>query len=859
MNAYDEPAGRADDEAELVEAVLSHYRARLRETPVAMAWLVEHGIVGGDAVDAFGVGFADRSLGLSLPSGVVGRRLRDRLKALGVLRASGHEQFRGCVLLPIRDRAGRAVQCYGRRVERPKARSGTVPPGAVWLPAPATGIWHPEALASGEVIVADSALDGLAWWSAGYRHVIAAGGPAGLPEQVGRLLEGAGVTRLLLAQARTTDGEHAAAALTERLAPAKVECFRVLFPYGGDASMLTLDAGHAAEALGERLRAAVWLGRGGAPSRPHRAAGGRTRIAVPPGVGVAPPAISPVVGSDASRADVAAADGAGLVASPVPAPALAACDVTVDGGELTVTTVGLAWRVRGLERVTGPSSLRVTVSVRDVDTDAFHLDVVDLFCARARDQFLRAVESELGVRDTERLRRDMGRVLLACEDRVLDLQQQARQPDAVATVMTVADEQAALELLRDPRLLERVVDDVAALGVVGERDNVLLAYLAATSRLLDTPLAVVIQSGSGAGKSTLTDAVLSLIPAESRLSVSAITGQSLFYLGEGALAHKVLSVAEAVGAQRAGYPLRLLTGDGELSIASTGKDPATGALVTRTYRVRGPVALFLSTTATSLDDELADRAVVIGVGNDPAQTRAILAAQRHAHTLDGLLAHHDRQRLRELHTNAQRLLEPVAVVIPIAPHLTFADRRTRARRDQAKLLTLIRAVTLLHQHQRPRRRITRHGLETVFIEATAEDVAVAQRLAAGLSGRPDLADVAPQTRRLLELLDALVAAEARAQQCRRENVRFTRRRAREYVGWSDYALRRHLARLVELEFLAPHRSGNAYIYELLWSEQDDVSDGESREISDHHTGFDALAGASRGDLAGGSRSCQGRS
>jgi hypothetical protein len=215
---------------------------------------------------------------------------------------------------------------------------------------------------------------------------------------------------------------------------------------------------------------------------------------------------------------------------------------------------------------------------------------------------------------------------------------------------------------------------------------------------LDTPLAVVVQSGSAAGKSTLVDAVLSLMPPEQCLSVSAMTGQSLFYLGETELAHKVLSVAEADGASRAAYPLRLLQSEGELSIASTGKD-RDGGLVTRTYRSRGPVALFLTTTAPALDDELANRCIVVGVDEDLGQTRAILAAQREAETLGGLLARRDRDDIRGLHANAQRLLEPVAVVNPLAPTLTFADGRVRARRDQAKYLTLIRAVTLLHQHQ----------------------------------------------------------------------------------------------------------------------------------------------------------------
>jgi DNA primase len=836
------------DDAALLDAVIAHYRATLAEAPTVQAWLVERGVRHGEIVAHFGVGFSDRTLGLSLPIGarVAGRELRRRLQQLGVLRETGHEQFRGCLVVPVRDASGRIVQCYGRRVTRPQRRDGVAPAEVLWLPSPATGIWHRETLASAEVIVAGQVLDGLVWWAAGYRHVIAPGGPDGLPVDIAELLVEAGVTRVLLAQPRTPDGELAAAALAGQLATVGMECFRVVFPAGGDASMVAVEADDPTKALGERLRAAQWLGHGPAPSPPRVSGDGPSPGAVRPTnlprpLPAAPP---PHTGHPAPSEDRAPA----LTASPVPPPP-AGRDVEVDGGELRMVIGTLAWRVRGLDRVTGPGSLRVTISARHVDDDsAFYLDVVDLFSARARALFVKAAAVELGMRDEERLRRDLGRLLLACEDRVLDLQHQAQQPEPAAPTMTALEEQQALELLRDPNLLDRITADVAALGVVGEADNALLAYLAATSRLLEAPLAVVVQSGSAAGKSTLTDAVLSLMPGEARLSVSAMTGQSLFYLGETELTHKILSVAEVEGAARAAYPLKVLQSDGELSIASTGKDPTSGELVTKTYRVQGPVALFLTTTAPSIDDELANRCVVLGVDEDQAQTRAILAAQRAAQTIGGLLARYEREALRALHANAQRLLEPVAVVNPLAPQLSFADGRTRARRDQAKLLTLIRAVTLLHQHQRPRKRLTRHGVEVVFIEATAEDVDVAQRLAPLICAGPNLADLAPQTRQLLGLLDALVTVEARTHRCRREDIRFTRRQAREHTGWSDFALRRHLARLVELEFVTVHRAGNAFTYELLWSDRAASSD-DGGQVGDYDRDLDAHARPSRGHLA----------
>lgn len=113
--------------------------------------------------------------------------------------------------------------------------------------------------------------------------------------------------------------------------------------------------------------------------------------------------------------------------------------------------------------------------------------------------------------------------------------------------MNADDEAAALELLKSPDLTARITDDLAACGVVGESTNLLTGYLAAVSRKLDKPLAVLIQSSSAAGKSSLMDAVLGLMPDEERVQYSAMTGQSLYYLGETSLQHKILAIAEEEG------------------------------------------------------------------------------------------------------------------------------------------------------------------------------------------------------------------------------------------------------------------------------------------------------------------------
>jgi hypothetical protein len=484
------------------------------------------------------------------------------------------------------------------------------------------------------------------------------------------------------------------------------------------------------------------------------------------------------------------------------------------------------WRIRGIDKVTSFDLLRLNVLVSRPDEklgQMFHIDTLDLYSARARAAFVKAAADELGLSE-DVVKRDLGKVLLCCEQLANEAVAavQAPRPDIVE--LTASERAAALELLRDPNLVERITGDFARAGMVGEATNCLVGYLAAVSRKLDTPLAVIVQSTSAAGKSALMEAVLDMVPGEDAIKFSAMTGQSLFYMGEADLAHKILAVAEEEGAERAAYALKLLQSEGELSIASTGKDNASGRLVTHTYRVVGPVAIFLTTTAIDVDEELLNRCVVLSVDEDRAQTRAIHDRQRKSQTLDGLLADSERARVLKLHQDAQRLIEPVAVVNPFAERLTFNDGRTRTRRDHMKYLSLIRAIALLHQHQRRRKSATApDGRQISYIEASAGDAALANRLAHEVLGR-SLDELPPQTRRVLEMLDGIVAAIAADEAIERGQVRFTRRQVRETTGFGDTQLKTHLARLVELELVTAHRAdkGSGFAYELAW-------DGKGRD------------------------------
>ncbi len=841
-------------ERELLERVVGFYAQTLRECPEALAVLERRGLAGQGLIEEFRLGYANRTLGYRLPAKnrKPGAELRGKLQALGVFRASGHEHLSGSLVIPVCDVNGEVVQLYGRKLRDDLNHRGSS--RHLYLPGPRRGVFNAKALGAcgGELVVCESLIDALTFWRYGLRHVTAAFGADGFTDELHTALTQAGVQRVLIAFDRDEAGDRGAAALSKRLGEDGVECFRVLFPAGQDANSFACGVEEPAGALAQLLREAMWIGAGEPAARPAPApvepehGGARAQLEQGDTEGEREQGDPP---SAVKAAAPSPPPPSPPPSSPVPRPPGAQPVVKLEAEELRVEIEDRRWRIRGLGKASSYELLRVNVLVARSHPrrgEVFHVDSLDLYSARARGVFARQAGEELDLAE-ELVARDLGRVLLTCEEHAERAVREAQAPREPEVQLSEPERERALGLLKDPALVERIVADFERVGMVGEQENCLIGYLAAVSRKLDRPLAVIVQSTSAAGKSALQEAVLAMVPEEERVSFSAMTGQSLFYMGESDLQHKVLAVAEEEGAERAAYALKLLQSEGELRIASTGKDGQTGRLVTHTYTVRGPVAIFLTTTTIDVDEELLNRCVVLSVDEEREQTRAIHERQRERETLDGLLAENERQAVVKLHQDAQRLLEPLAVVNPYARALTFSDARTRTRRDHMKYLTLIRAVALLHQHQRPRRTAsTADGGVLTYIEATREDILLANQLAHAVLGR-SLDELPPGTRRLLSLIEAHVERVAVEQGTTRERVRFTRRELRQALGWGDTQLKVHLGRLASLELLWCQRGQHgAHVYELAWDGQQESEARLPGLIDPDQLDAHAQAGAGQG-------------
>ncbi len=829
------------ENAQVLQQVVTYYHQMLKDSPEALAYLTHRGLTNAEMIDAFQLGFANRTLGYRLPAKTrkEGAAQRGQLQRLGLIRPSGHEHFTGSMVMPIFDEQGHVCEMYGRKIND-HLRPGT--PLHLYLPGPHQGVWNLVGLQpSKEVILCESLIDALTFWCAGYRNVTASYGIEGFTTDHLAAFQTAGIERILIAYDRDAAGDAAAEKLASKLLADGFDCYRIQFPKGMDANEYALQVQPAGKSLGTVIRAAHWLGKGKAKtlttvSVPLTTTEQAVSIAVAESLVPPPPSLqveTPLPSDTLESAPLPAA-----VMPPEPAPLIEPQTQAVgETDELVFTFGDRRYRIRGIEKNLSADVLKVNVLVSRPAFhgagEAVHVDTFDLYHSRPRHSFITQTAVELGVPE-EVVKADVGQLLLQVEASQTQRLEALKTPATKTVPLSDAETAAALQLLKAPDLLTRIGQDFARCGLVGEETNTLVTYLAALSRKLERPLAVTIQSSSAAGKSSLMDAVLAFVPEEERMKYSAMTGQSLFYMGQTELQHKVLAIVEEEGASHASYALKLLQSEGELTIASTGKDAVTGKLETREYRVEGPVMIMLTTTAIDLDEELLNRCLVLSVDESRTQTQAIHARQRAHRTLDGLVANTERHALRTLHQHAQRLLQPLAVVNPYAQQLTFVSEQTRTRRDHEKYLTLIDTIALLHQHQRPIRSVQHQDTTIPYVEVTLKDIEVANRLAHEVLGRT-LDELPPHTRQLLQLIVRYVDEQTTVLEMRRADYRFSRRDVRESTRWGNTQLKYHLHRLEELEYLVVHRGsrGQSFVYELLY-------DGETQQDQPHLSGLIAV-------------------
>lgn len=280
----------------------------------------------------------------------------------------------------------------------------------------------------------------------------------------------------------------------------------------------------------------------------------------------------------------------------------------------------------------------------------------------------------------------------AARDKRADTTKAALTP-AEKTKLREALWSAVGDLAQAPDLIDRMIRQVQALGVVNERELIVLTFIAATSRILKQPVNLLAKGASSSGKSFTTTRTLELIGPDFVNFLTTSSALSLVY-DDRPLAHTVLVLYEANQLQADenstfSMLVRTLISEGRIVHQTTVEDPdsPTGRRVERIVR-EGPITLIVTTTG-ELHAENETRMLSWHVGESRDQTAAVMASLA-AHASGMVVAPtylamwHDLQRWIALGPND--------AIIPFARQIAAEIKpfMVRFRRDVGSLFNFIR-------------------------------------------------------------------------------------------------------------------------------------------------------------------------
>lgn len=723
----------------ILDRAAVHYQDVLKESQKAQDYLRRHGLLSGEILQRYRVGFCDGSLPKDSDS-------RAELTEMGILDKRGKELLKNFLVIPVTKENGAPEGLYAHYIYQGSS---------LYLPEGRSSVFNAAFTAGREMFyVAPNPFEALSMINAGLHETVAFCGEI-TPVTDRSIFEGAALKRVYFFW---DDGKILE--LMNSVRARDLEIFKVNLPEkAGSISRFLGSKGNIQELIEKAVRIKI--------ANPEPAEAEKNRIPF---------------------------------------------KVIKEEGAIYFTRGDLTYRVKGLN-VRRIGSLKATIKIQN--SESYHLDTFDLCSSRARAGFARQVRKVMRLEES-RTNLDLKEIVEKLE--TIQLEMLGDELPEEKEIMTEKERAEALACLKSENLVQRIMDDAKACAYVGEEKNLLLGYLVSLSRKLRQPLALFIVSQSGAGKTELQDRVLSFTPPEDFIKVTRLTDQSLFYQGQQSLAHKLIAVEEEQGITGAGYSIRHLLSTNHLTSMTTIRDESTGKLKAVSHRVQGPVSMMITTTNPEINYETYNRFLVVSVDESQEQTRKILEIQRRMETLEGVLEQRKYEKIRRLHQNMQRLIEPLEVVNPYAEKLRFLDSLLRARREQKKYHSLIKTMAVLRQHQKEIK-MGKDGKESFkYIEVDKTDIQIANDLAREflLKG---LDELSPQGRRLIQIISGMVKRNAQDSNVPENDVVFTRREIRKVSGWSHYQIHRQIKELVDLEYLYPvagGKRGQKHAYKLVW-------------------------------------------
>ena len=608
-----------------------------KNTKEGAEYLVKRGLVYGEIVDSFKIGYSDGSLAAAIND----ESILETLKELGIIR-DGTEHFAGRVVFPVFDAEKNIVQIYGRNI-------GPKGPKHLYMKAPLAGLYNPQGL-GGNVILAESIIDALSILSLGYGNTVSSFGANGLKDEVFDLLERKSVRRIYIAYDPDTAGNTAAASLAERFIQRKIESQRIEFPENTDANDFIRRIDEPQQKFAALLEEAPSLKR-----------------------------LTDEALSESERNE----------------------SLEKKGNEYHYRVGPRRYTIRGLENNKTDSQMKIFLRLDcedrfhiDNNLDLFSARTTGSFVKAAAGRL--SLDERVIRADLDRLTDGLDDIL----KKEIEERDKRRGQQKMEFHKNLVLAQRAREFLSDPLFIVRFVEDIESAGLVGESLNMFFGYVATFSRHMRHQLHAIIQSESSAGKSTVLNLIAELVPEEDSIYFTQVTPRSLYYGPPGFLKNKCIFIAEADGLAEAEFPIKQLMSEGKLAISYTKTDPSTGEHTSEVKENEGPAQFNITEPRERLHEEIENRSTVMILDMSLEQTERILAFQRLLHSPEGVEIRRKKDEICNFYRHVQREIEPFDILNPYSPYLIYNAGNHQARRDNQKYLTFLDCITLMFQHQR---------------------------------------------------------------------------------------------------------------------------------------------------------------
>ena len=286
---------------------------------------------------------------------------------------------------------------------------------------------------------------------------------------------------------------------------------------------------------------------------------------------------------------------------------------------LHITILG-GIKINGLDR------LRVTLKITNESDKMALRHSLDLYNHKHLSEWVERIADHFDLQ-RQQVHNQLGQMITELETYRWEKIEALKPKEKEKEKLSPAEEKAAIKYLKNPSLIKNTMNDLEQSGIVGEKENALIAYLAYTSRKREKPLHIMFLGSSASGKTYLQEQIGRFIPDDEKEEITSLSDNALYYYGRKELKNKLILIEDLDGAENVLYPLRELQSKRKISKTVTVKD-SKGHLKTVTLIVEGPVCVSGCTTRERIYEDNANRCLLLYVDQSGQQDQRVMNYQK---------------------------------------------------------------------------------------------------------------------------------------------------------------------------------------------------------------------------------------